>query len=419
MSKFHIIGGNKLNGEITVSGNKNSVFPLFSASIIGSSASTFLNCPQIKDAKIMLEIMEKLGIKVSINGDQVQIDPKNINSCEIDAELGAKLRGGIVLGAALLLKFGNVYLPRPGGDPIGSRPLVTHFEALNGFGATHETDSKGTTIKAEKLLPANIFLEEASVTATEMAIIVASGLDGESIIEGAAAEPHIVDLAEFLNKMGAKIEGAGTNLVKVTGNLNLVGAEFSLRPDFIEAGTFAIAAAITGGEIIIHDAWETDLKMICIFLKKMGVKLEFTNSTTLKVYPSILKATQKIFKTRTWPGFPTDMMSQFIVLATQTEGTVLCHDWMYETRMYFVDRLIKMGAEITIADPHRVIIVGPNRLHGDLIPTADIRAGGALVLAGLAATGETIVEHAEVIDRGYVNFEEKLKSLGANISRTE
>ena len=420
MSKFVIHGGNSLKGEVKVSGNKNSIFPLISASLLASGTTTLSNVPQIKDVDVMIEILRDLGCGVSNNNEgEITIDPTSLSGHEIKPELGGKIRGGIVLASSLLVKFGKADFPRPGGDPIGARPIESHMEALSALGAKCDPDFQGISIRAEELKSTEIFLEEASPTATEMAMIVAASLDGETTIEGAAGEPHVEDLSEMLSKMGAKISGAGTNIIKVKGTKNLKAVQHKIRPDYTEAGTFAVAAAITQGDVVIADAWKKDLKMTLAYLSKMGVDYEFFDEETLHIRPSILKARQKRFHTRPWPGFPTDMMSQFIVLATQTEGTVLCHDWMYESRMFFVDRLIRMGANITLADPHRVIVVGPTKLHGDLIPSADIRAGGALVLAGLVAEGETIVEHAEVIDRGYERFEEKLKDLGADIKREE
>lgn len=419
MAEFIIKGGNKLKGEVQISGNKNSTFPLMAAALLGNSPTVLTNVPKIKDVEVMCDIIRDLGCKLEMTEDgTVTIDPSSINSWEIKPELGGRLRGAIVLASALLVKFGKADFPRPGGDPIGARPVDAHMAALTALGATCNPDFAGTSLRAEKLKGAEIFLEEASPTATEMAMIVAASINEETIIEGAACEPHVTDLAEMLEKMGAKFEGIGTNILKIKGTKELQGVEHRVRPDHIEAGTFAVAAAITQGDVIIHDAWEKDLKMTMAYLKKMGVSYKYLDEETLHIMPSKLVATkQKDYHTRPWPGFPTDMMSQFIVLATQTEGSVLCHDWMYESRMYFVDRLIRMGANITIADPHRVFVVGPNKLHGELIPSPDIRAGGALVLAALCAEGESIVEHAEVIDRGFENFETKLSNIGAEIKR--
>lgn len=420
MAKLIIKGGNKLQGEVRVSGNKNSTFPLITAALLTSEPTKLTNIPDIVDLDVLVEILADLGCKIDWNKKTgiMLVNPANLKRWEIKPELGSKLRGAIVLASALLVKFGKAEFPRPGGDPIGARPMGAHLAAMQQFGAECDRGFLGVKLSGDNLKPAQIFLEEASPTATEMAMIVAASLEGETVIDDAAAEPHVVDLADMLIKMGAKIEGAGTSRLKIHGSKNLVGVEHKVRPDHIEVGTFAIAAAITGGKVTITDVIEEDLKITLAYLSRMGVQYQFEKNA-LVIKPSTLKATQRSFKTRTWPGFPTDMMSQFIVLATQTTGTVLCHDWMYESRMYFVDRLIKMGANILLADPHRVIVIGPSKLHGDLVPTADIRAGGALVLAALVADGESVVEHAEVIDRGYEGFDQKLKSLGADIKRVE
>lgn len=419
MAKFIIQGGRKLSGEVTVAGNKNSALKLIAASLLANSPTTLLNVPQIRDVETMCQIIEELGVKVTRNDGGVEIDPSNLSPVEPDPNLMGKIRASVVLAAPLLVKFGKVRITKPGGDSIGERMLDTHVSMLTSFGAKCKADFSGCDIVVNKLHAADIFLEEASVTATEMALMVAAAIPEQSTIEGAAAEPHVVDLAQMLSKMGASIKGAGTNTVHIKGSKKLYGVEHRVRPDHIEAGTFAIASAITGGHILIHDAWAEDLKIITAYLGKMGVEMEHIDSKTLTVKPSTLIAKQRVFKTRPWPGFPTDLMSPFIVLATQTQGTALCHDWMYEWRIFFVDHLIKMGANITIADPHRVIVIGPSVLHGQLIPSPDIRAGGALVLAALAAEGESVVEHAEVIDRGYEKFENRLLGLGADIKREE
>ena len=420
MSKLRIVGGKPLKGEIRVAGHKNSALKLMPAALLSTETTTLSNVPAIRDVEVLADVMRELGVEVLDNGEgSLTINPSGLNSWEPNPELMGRIRAGIVIAAPLLIKFGKVNLPRPGGDSIGDRLIDTHASMMQAFGATVENEHRMLKVDGSNLKPGNIFLEEASPTATEMALMIAAALPGESIIEGAACEPHVVDLEEMLVEMGAKIEGVGTHILKVTGSENLKGVEHRVRPDYLEVGTFAIASAITGGEITIHDAWEEDLKIILIYLEKMGVRYEFVDKKTLKVLPSELKAKQTNFKTRPWPGFPSDLMSPFIVLATQTEGTVLCHDWMYESRMFFVDMLRGMGATIVLADPHRAIVSGPTKLRGDVVQSPDIRAGGAAVLAALAASGESIVEHAEIIDRGYESFEKKLAALGADIERLE
>lgn len=420
MTKLEITGGKRLKGKVRVGGNKNSMFGLMSAALLADSPVKLTNSPAIRDVEIMIQILESLGCKLGRNGDgEVSIDAHGLSSGRPDASLAGRIRGSVVLAAPLLVRFGEVEIPRPSGDSIGERLLDTHINVLSSFGAECAGNNGAYTVRAKKLHAANVFLEEASVTATEMALIVAATIPDETVIEGAATEPHVVDLEEILISMGAKIEGKGSNIVRVEGVKKLKGVKHKVRPEHIEVGTFAIASAITGGDVYIEDALPEDLKMILAYLGKMGVLWEFGRDNTLHIKPSRLVAKQKKFHTRPWPGFPTDLMSPFIVLATQTEGTVLCHDWMYEWRIFFVDHLIDMGASIIIADPHRVIITGSKKLHGDVIPSPDIRAGGALVLAALAAEGQSTVEHAEVIERGYENFAQKLASLGAEIKKIE
>lgn len=417
MASFRIIGGKKLEGEVKAAGNKNSALKLMAASLLSTEPSVLTNVPNIRDAWSMLEIIRDLGGKVGNGKEGVTIDPGGLSSWKLNKDLVSRLRASVVLAAPLLARFGKVLLPKPGGDSIGERLLDTHIAMLKAFGAKCRQADSVYDVRITRFKPARIFLEEASVTATEMAIILASAIEGESVVEGAACEPHVVDLSEMLTKMGAKIDGVGTNIVRIKGKKNLRGVSHKVRTDHIEVGTFAIAAAITGGDVRIKDVIPGDLKMILAYLTKMGVKWKVEGESVLHIMPSRLWAAQEKFQTRPWPGFPTDLMSPFIVLATQTEGTVLCHDWMYEWRIFFVDHLISMGAKIFIADPHRVIVRGKSLLYGDTIPSADIRAGGALVLAALAAKGESVVEHAEVIDRGYEDFERRLRGLGAGIKR--
>lgn len=418
MAKFIIQGGNKLEGEVRVSGNKNSMFPLMAASLLGNLPTTLKNVPQIRDVEVLSEIIQDLGGKVVRERNELRIDPSGLSSFELKPELAGRIRGSIVLAAPLLVKFGKVNMPRPGGDQIGLRPITTALNMLRAFGAKCESDHLGSLVTGISQA-GNIFLEEASPTTTEMAMIIAASMPEQTVIENAASEPHVVDLAQMLVKMGVEIEGAGSSIVKIKGKSALRGVEHIVRPDHTEVGTFIVASAITGGDILIHDAIPEDLKMMLIFYSRMGIDAQFEKENSLRVKAVKLISQAKVFKAQPWPGFPSDLISPFIVLATQTQGTVLIHDWMFEGRMYFVDYLIKMGANITLADPHRVIVVGPTQLHSEFIPSPDIRAGGALVLAALTANGESVVDHAEVVERGYEAFEQKLANLGANIRRDE
>lgn len=418
MAKFVINGGKKLSGTVRVSGNKNSTFGLIGASLLANSPVTLTNIPNIRDIDIMVDILKNLGCSVEYEKNGVlKIDPTNLTNPELDLDLVGRIRGSVVLAAPLLARFGHVRLPRLGGDSIGERMIDTHLASLSKFGVNVAREDGILSLTTEKLVSCDVFLEEASVTATEMVILMAAVASGETIISDAASEPHVLDLCEMLIKMGLEVSGAGTNKVVVNGGSDLSGIEHKVRPDHIEVGTFAIAAAITQGDVYIHDVVKDDLDMILAYLAYMGVEVEFEGEDKLHIRPSELRAQRKRFQTRTWPGFPTDLMSLFIVLATQTKGTVLCHDWMYESRMFFVDHLRGMGADIVIADPHRVIVNGPSRLHGEVVPSPDIRAGSALVLAALAAEGESVVEHAEIIDRGYEKLDVRLASLGADIRR--
>jgi UDP-N-acetylglucosamine 1-carboxyvinyltransferase len=289
---------------------------------------------------------------------------------------------------------------------------------LKNFGVIIVRENGTYRLKWENKKAGEVFLEEASVTATEMALIIASSLEKDTVIDDAAAEPHVKDLAEMLGKMGVKIEGAGTNKIKIKGKKSLRGTEHRVMSDYIEGGTLAIAAAITGGDVKINNCEPENYKMIIYYLQSMGVNIS-CQKNSLIVKPSKLITKKRKFQTRPWPGFPTDLMSPFIVLATQTDGTVLCHDWMYEWRVFFVDDLIQMGANIFIADPHRVIVTGPTKLYGETLFSKDIRAGMSIVLAALAAEGKSEIRNAEMIERGYEKIHERLNALGADIKRIE
>ncbi|WKZ25938.1 MAG: UDP-N-acetylglucosamine 1-carboxyvinyltransferase [bacterium] len=413
MAKFLITGGNKLSGEIDILGNKNSALKLIPAVLASEEKSVLTNVPNIADVRVLLEIIQKLGAKVNYDGDVLEIDPSGLNSYEPDPDLCARIRASVVLAAPLLVRFGKAVLTPPGGDQIGDRLLDTHFSMMQKMGVSFERKDGKYFLNWHKKNGGRIFLEEASVTATEMGLIMASSMSDEVVIEDVASEPHVTDLVNLLTKMGAKISGAGTNTLSVRGG-KLNGAEHRVMADHIEGGTFAIASAITNGKIKINNFEAENYHMILHYLSNMGIEYK-VEKDSLIVLPSNLKAKRRKFQTRPWPGFPTDLMSPFIVLATQTEGTVLCHDWMYEWRMFFVDDLIGMGANIFIADPHRVIVSGPSKLMADRLFCKDIRAGISVILAALVAEGTSTIENVEVVDRGYQDIENRLKNLGASI----
>jgi UDP-N-acetylglucosamine 1-carboxyvinyltransferase len=420
VAKFVITGGAKLEGEVVVAGSKNSVLALIPAALLADSPVTLTNVPIIRDVRIMSEIIERLGGKVTgLGTNTLTIDGSGLSSYELDSDLSGKLRASVLLAAPLLVRFGKAIITPPGGDQIGERLLDTHFSMLKEFGIEIKENKGKYLLDWKKKITPNIFLEEVSVTATEMGLILASCLEGEVQIYDAACEPHVRDLSNFLIKMGVKIEGVGTNKLIIKGKKNLNGVEHKVISDHIDGGTFAIAAAITGGRVVLKDCQKEDYQLLLSYLRGMGVESEWLDSSRLLIKPSKLVAQKRKFQTRPWPGFPTDLMSPLIVLATQTEGTVLCHDWMYEWRVFFVDDLMSMGANIFIADPHRVIITGPNKLHAEKLFCKDIRAGISIILAAMAAQGVSEISNIETVERGYEKIEERLTSLGASIEKVD
>lgn len=415
VKKFVIKGGKPLTGTIRLAGNKNSILGLIPASLLANSPVTLTNVPDIRDVSVMCQLIEKLGAKVVRKGDELTIDPTTLSSYKLDSELSERIRASVVLAAPLLARFGRAQITLPGGDQIGERLLDTHFLLLKDMGVEiNPLDHKTYELNWKQKKDSNLFLEEASVTATIMGLILASSIEFETKIEDAAGEPHVQNIAECLTEMGANIEGAGTNKILIKGSSFLEGVSHKVYPDHIEGGTFAIAAAVTGGNVLIEDFYPEHYKMILNYFSHMGVKYEIKDKT-LRVMPSKLISDKKRFQTRPWPGFATDLMSPFIVLATQTEGTVMCHDWMYEWRVFFVDDLISMGANIFIADPHRVIIEGPTKLNGVELFCKDIRAGISIILAALAAQGVSTINNVEIVERGYQNIDKRLQVLGADI----
>lgn len=420
MAKFIIKGGKTLSGEVTLAGNKNSALKLMAAALIGDGITTINNVPRIRDVEVMAELIKRLGVKISgVGTNTLTIDPGGISTYELDPDLSMRIRASILLTAPLLVKFGKAILTPPGGDDIGERLLDTHFSMMQKMGVVIKRQNGRFILSWKEKKPQEIFLEEASVTATEMGLILASSVPGKTVFSDVALEPHVGDLIDFLSEMGAEIHGKETTTLSVVGAKKLKGITHKVIPDHIEGGTFAIAAAITGGHIIINDFIPEHYHMILNYFKDMGISYKILAGNRFEVLPSRLKAKRRKFQTRPWPGFPTDLMSPFIVLATQTEGTVLCHDWMYEWRMFFVDDLISMGASIFIADPHRVIVSGPSKLLADVLYSKDIRAGMSMILAALCARGTSVIRNIEMVERGYERIEERFKALGADIKKTE
>jgi len=419
MATFIIKGGKRLEGEIAVSGNKNAALPILAATVLTDDECIIDNLPAIKDVDTMLALLRDLGKivervdahKVSIRGAVTHATP--------NPDLVQKMRASILLLGPLLARTGQATLGLPGGCVIGRRAVGTHFDALAALGADIEgvEESYAATLRAPR--PASIFLDEVSVTATENALLLAASIPGETTIDNAACEPHVADLAEALNKMGTTVNGGGSNLLTIVGKKKLGGFAHRVKPDHIEAGTLMIAGACTKSRLIIRDVRREHLQMMLIYFARMSMNLRFLDDTTIEVLPSELRAGSQKFQTRPWPGFPTDLMSPLIVLATQAHGTALCHDWMFESRMFFVDKLIAMGANITLCDPHRVLVSGPTQLRGQPLSSPDLRAGAALVIAALAASGTSHIDNAQLIDRGYADLIPRLKQVGADIERIE
>lgn len=425
MATLNIEGNTPLHGEVFVPGNKNAVLPAMAASLLTDQAVTLENVPHIADVKTMGLLLQDLGVRVEGTSTRsVRLNATQARSKQPSDKLVADLRASILLVGPMLARFGKVMIRHPGGDIIGRRSIDQHLVAFQQMGASVEKSGIMNALTAKKLHGTTIYFVEASVTATESVMMAASLADGETNIINAAAEPHVVCLGQLLKTMGARIDGLGTHLLRIRGVSTLSGATHAIRPDFIEVGTWAIAAAVTDGDVTIHSVHPEDLLPVRVILSEMGVKIQETQCrkehaeghVCVRVTKGNLVAYSRL-RTNVWPGYPTDLMSPTIVLATKCQGTTLAHDWMYEGRMFFVDRLIKMGAHIIIADPHRVIINGPTPLFGRHSASPDIRAGMALVIAALSAKGKSEINMAELIDRGYEQLEKRLSGLGARVKR--
>lgn len=421
MAKYIINGGKKLKGTIKVAGNKNAVLPIMAASLLVDESVTLENVPAIKDVVVMSHILERLGATIErISDSSIRINTQNVNEYKVPADLAKQLRASVLLLGPLFARFGKAELSHPGGDIIGKRSIDTHLDGLRLLGASIETknDSYHITRKGKPIVD-KIFLDEPSVTATENIIMAAILARGTTVrIENAALEPHITDLINFLQSAGGFIEGIGTQTITIHPIDKLHAVTHSIGADYVEAGTFAALAAATNSDIVIDGIVENDLKLPLLVLSQLGVTYKLDGSK-LHVIPGDLKTKGKKIQSGPHPLFPTDLMSPFIVLATQSIGETLLHDPMYESRMFFVDKLIRMGANITICDPHRVLVYGKTALHPQHLFSPDIRAGMALVIAALVARGESVIENIEMVERGYEKLPERLAPLGASIVKHE
>jgi len=420
MPKFIITGGKKLSGEIAVSGAKNSALKIIPAALLSKQPITIKNLPKIEDVDRSLELLESLGATVIRNKQQVTIDTSKIKDSVLEPKLADKFRGSIMFVGPMLARFGEVKFPHPGGCVIGAggRPIDLFLEGYQAYGAeVHENHGHFYHIKAKKLKPANYFFPFVSVTATESMLMTASIIPGKTTLKNCAMEPEIEALAEYLNKQGAKIKGAGSPTIIIEGNKNLKAGIFNVIPDRIETGSFAILAAATHSEITITNCNPEHIMTLLTILKKVGVNFEL-GKTWIKIKKSG-KLSACDVKTHEYPGFATDLQSPYIVLMTQAHGSSLIHETIYDGRLIWTDMLGQMGANINMCDPHRVIVQGPTKLHGKHLVSPDLRAGIALVIAGLVAEGKTEIDNVYQIDRGYSQLETRLQKIGAKIKRID
>lgn len=428
MEQLIIHGGIPLSGEVTPAGNKNAALPLLAACTLTDEPVILHNIPQIRDLIAMRALLESLGVEITeLNSHSWQIQAKHVRSADLDPELCRQIRASILLAGPMLARSGSLELPPPGGDVIGRRRVDTHILAFKALGAQADYNRADHIFRfsADRLTGTNILLDEASVTATENAIMAAVTASGTTVLRNAASEPHIQELCYFLNGMGGQIENIGSNTLIIHGVPRLHGIEFAIGPDYLEVVSFIGAAVVTHGSLRIRKAGPGYLDMIAVVFRKLGVSWEIDGEDILVpaeqklvVEPDLGDAIPEI-SVMPWPSFPTDLMSIAIVVTTQSKGSVLFHDWMYPSRMFFIDKLVNMGAQIVLCDPHRCIVQGPTTLYGESMESPDIRAGMSLLLAALAAQGKSVIRNVGQIDRGYERVDEKLRALGARIERIQ
>ena len=426
LDKFVIEGGRPLSGTIVPAGNKNAALPLLACSLLTAEEVVLHNVPIIRDVMAMLELLSDLGVRVEQRGDNtVVLQADNAGKTEADAVLAERIRASFLVAGPLLTRFGAAHMPPPGGDVIGRRRLDPHLDAFRALGATVD-HGRDIVIRAPQdgLQACDFFMDEPSVMGTENALMAAARIDGTTVIRNAASEPHVQDLARMLVKMGAAIEGIGSNVMTVHGLSELGGCEHWVTPDHIEIGSFMALAGVTGGELTIKGCVADDLRMIRLAFKRLGLRSEMTDGDCFVPGGQELRVErdagdyQSKIEDGPWPAFPADLTSIAVALATQADGSVLIFEKMFENRLFFVDELITMGAEITICDPHRAIVIGPRKLRGQRLSSPDIRAGMAKLIAALAAEGRSDLYNVMQIDRGYERIDERLRELGANIERT-
>lgn len=419
MSVLRIEGGRALEGRLDVEGNKNAALPLIAACLLTDQTCILENVPRIRDVEVMAALLKGLGADVEgIGTTTLTIRCGTVTTDRPDPALVGRLRGSVLLSGPLLARRGSARLAPPGGDFPARRTISTHLQALVALGA-RLTDEPGHALDApDGLRGASMYLEEASVTGTETALLAAASARGETDIRHAATEPHVSQLCRFLQAMGVQIEGGGTSTIRVGGSQRIGGARYRLWGDYIEAGSWAVVAAITGGTMDVRGARAEDMEVVAAVLHPMGVRCTFDDQKFVVERSDRLRAVRRI-TTGLWPGFPTDLVSLVTVLATQAEGRTLLHDWMYELRLFALEQLSAMRADLFLCDPHRIIVTGPTKLRGRVLDSRDIRSGMALIAAALAAEGESMLHPLETVERGYAAVVERLQKLGARVSREE
>src|SRR6201991_2595321 len=425
MEKFVIEGGVPLSGTVVPAGNKNAALPLLACALLTPEPVALHNVPRIRDTEALLELLADLGVGVTRHGENtVELRAADVHKTDVDADLAERIRASFLVAGPLLARFGSALLPPPGGDVIGRRRLDPHLDAFRALGATVD-HGRDIDLKAPEggLAACEFFMDEPSVMGTENALMAAAATAGTTVIRNAASEPHVQDLARMLNKMGAAIEGIGSNVMYVHGMGSLGGCQHAVSPDHIEIGSFMALAGMTGGELRIKGCVHDDMRMIRMVFRRLGLESEMEDGTcfvpggqTLRVQRDAGDYQSKV-EDGPWPAFPADLTSIAVALATQSEGSVLIFEKMFENRLFFVDKLISMGAEITICDPHRAIVIGPRRLRGQRLSSPDIRAGMAKLIAALCADGTSEIHNVEQIDRVYERIDARLRELGATIER--
>ena len=427
MEKFLVEGANSLKGSIEPSGNKNEALPVLAAVLLANDIVRLTNVPDILDIRSMCGILEELGVGVERTSSSSYVfDPTTLQHHSLDSKKAASIRGSFLLAGPLLAKKGRVELPYPGGDRIGLRPVHVHLQAFQQLGVKGDESKHGKfSMNVDRLKGCHFQLEEASVMATENAVMAAVTAEGKTTIYNAACEPHVQGLCHFLNRMGAKIEGIGSNMLQIEGVSALSGGEYRIQPDHTEVGSFIGLAAVTKSELKILNAGVQHLSVIRNMFEKIGIRTEADGDHLIvpkeqqrKVQTDIPGGIPKIDDSP-WPGFPADLTSIITVTATQSEGAVLIFEKMFESRLFWVDKLISMGAQIILCDPHRVVVSGPSPLRGALVSSPDIRAGMALLIAAMGAQGTTEIMNIQQIDRGYESIDQRLNALGGNIKRVQ